>query len=88
MPIIDFSSRWNSTYDMLARAIEIILASIWNIDWVWNGQPAIIQSRAIDDTGFVQPTYAQLRKATRPRPGRLFLRIPKLGSLLHEVLNG
>jgi sulfane dehydrogenase subunit SoxC len=33
----------------------------FNLDWVWDGQPAIIQSRAMDDTGFVQPTYQQLR---------------------------
>jgi sulfane dehydrogenase subunit SoxC len=39
----------------------------FNIDWVWNGQPAIIQSRAMDDTGFVQPTYAQLRKVRGSR---------------------
>ena len=34
----------------------------FNINWVWDGNPAILQSRAIDDTGFVQPTYGQLRK--------------------------
>ena len=39
----------------------------FNIDWVWNGQPAIIQSRAVDDTGFIQPTYAQLRKVRGSR---------------------
>jgi sulfane dehydrogenase subunit SoxC len=33
----------------------------FNIDWVWDGKPAIIQSRAIDETGYVQPTYKQLR---------------------------
>ena len=33
----------------------------FNLDWIWDGKPAIIQSRAIDDTGFVQPTYKQLR---------------------------
>lgn len=33
----------------------------FNIDWVWDGKPAIIQSRAMDETGFVQPTYQQLR---------------------------
>lgn len=33
----------------------------FNIDWVWDGRPAIIQSRATDETGFVQPTYKQLR---------------------------
>jgi sulfane dehydrogenase subunit SoxC len=29
----------------------------FNIDWVWDGKPAIMQSRAMDDTGFVQPNY-------------------------------
>jgi sulfane dehydrogenase subunit SoxC len=33
----------------------------FNIDWVWNGKPAIVQSRATDETGYVQPSYAQLR---------------------------
>jgi sulfane dehydrogenase subunit SoxC len=33
----------------------------FNLDWVWDGKPAIIQSRAVDETGFVQPTYKQLR---------------------------
>lgn len=33
----------------------------FNIDWVWDGKPALIQSRATDDTGYVQPTYKQLR---------------------------
>lgn len=33
----------------------------FNIDWVWDGTPAILQSRAIDSTGFVQPKYNQLR---------------------------
>ena len=33
----------------------------FNIDWVWDGSPAILQSRAIDDTGHVQPKINQLR---------------------------
>ena len=33
----------------------------FNIGWVWDGGPAILQSRAIDDTGYVQPKLAQLR---------------------------
>ena len=33
----------------------------FNLDWVWDGQPTVLQSRAIDDTGYVQPTYKQLR---------------------------
>ncbi len=33
----------------------------FNIDWVWNGEPALLQSRAVDDTGQIQPTINQLR---------------------------
>jgi sulfane dehydrogenase subunit SoxC len=33
----------------------------FNLDWVWDGKPAIVQSRAMDDTGYVQPTSGQLR---------------------------
>ena len=33
----------------------------FNLDWVWDGKPALVQSRATDDTGYVQPTYKQLR---------------------------
>ena len=33
----------------------------FNIDWVWDGKPAIIQSRATDETGYVQPTFQQMR---------------------------
>ncbi len=33
----------------------------FNIGWVWDGGPAILQSRAIDDTGYVQPKINQLR---------------------------
>ncbi|RVT87826.1 sulfite dehydrogenase [Inhella crocodyli] len=33
----------------------------FNIDWVWDGKPALVQSRAMDDTGYVQPSFQQLR---------------------------
>ena len=33
----------------------------FNIGWTWDGGPAILQSRAIDETGYVQPKIAQLR---------------------------
>ena len=33
----------------------------FNVDWVWDGSPAILQSRAVDETGYVQPTINQLR---------------------------
>jgi sulfane dehydrogenase subunit SoxC len=33
----------------------------FGVEWDWNGGPAMLQSRAIDETGYVQPTYSQLR---------------------------
>ena len=33
----------------------------FNFNWTWNGAPALLQSRAIDSTDYVQPKYGQLR---------------------------
>jgi sulfane dehydrogenase subunit SoxC len=33
----------------------------FNVDWIWDGAPAILQSRAVDETGYVQPRINQLR---------------------------
>jgi sulfane dehydrogenase subunit SoxC len=33
----------------------------FNLPWTWDGTPALLQSRAVDETGYVQPTLAQLR---------------------------
>jgi sulfane dehydrogenase subunit SoxC len=33
----------------------------FNIDWVWHGGHAILQSRAMDETGYVQPKINELR---------------------------
>ncbi|MFM9979673.1 MAG: sulfite dehydrogenase, partial [Burkholderiales bacterium] len=33
----------------------------FSLGWTWEGGPAILQSRAIDDTGYVQPKINQLR---------------------------
>jgi sulfane dehydrogenase subunit SoxC len=32
-------------------------------EWRWDGNAALLQSRAVDETGFVQPTIAELRAA-------------------------
>lgn len=39
----------------------------FNIDWVWDGKPAILQSRATDETGHVQPAYRMLREVRGTR---------------------
>lgn len=33
----------------------------FNIDWTWDGSPVVLQSRAIDETDYVQPKINQLR---------------------------
>ena len=40
---------------MLTRAL-----TRFRFPWRWDGEPAVIQSRAIDETGYVQPTLAEL----------------------------
>ena len=39
----------------------------FNLDWVWDGKPAIVMSRATDETGYVQPGIRQLREARGTR---------------------
>jgi sulfane dehydrogenase subunit SoxC len=56
---VDGGANWRS-----ARLQTPVLSKCltrFSLDWVWDGRPAIIQSRASDDTGYVQPTYRQLR---------------------------
>jgi sulfane dehydrogenase subunit SoxC len=56
---VDGGRNWRS-----ARLESPVLSKCltrFNLDWVWDGKPALVQSRAIDETGYVQPTYRQLR---------------------------
>ncbi|RXT36654.1 sulfite dehydrogenase [Bradyrhizobium betae] len=46
-----------------ARLQEPVLTRAFTrfrLPWQWDGKPAMIQSRAIDETGYVQPTLAEL----------------------------
>jgi sulfane dehydrogenase subunit SoxC len=42
-------------------------ATAFRLDWRWEGKPALLQSRAIDETGYVQPTRAALIAARGER---------------------
>lgn len=56
---VDGDRNWRS-----ARLEAPVLAKAltrFNFDWVWDGQAAVLQSRAIDETGYVQPTPGELR---------------------------
>jgi len=33
----------------------------FRLDWMWDGSPAVLQSRAVDETGYVQPRMRTLR---------------------------
>jgi sulfane dehydrogenase subunit SoxC len=39
----------------------------FNMDWSWDGKSALLMSRATDETGHVQPTYAENRKVRGTR---------------------
>jgi sulfane dehydrogenase subunit SoxC len=39
----------------------------FNCDWTWDGRPALLMSRATDETGHIQPTYAELRRVRGTR---------------------
>ena len=56
---VDGGKNWRTA--RLETPILSKALSRFNIDWVWDGSPAIIQSRAIDETGYVQPKLNQLR---------------------------
>ena len=48
-----------------ARLHEPVLSKAltrFTLPWRWDGKPALLQSRVIDETGYVQPTIAELRK--------------------------
>jgi sulfane dehydrogenase subunit SoxC len=54
----------------MARLQEPVLTKAltrFRIDWTWDGGPALLQSRVIDDTGFVQPRLRQLREVRGTR---------------------
>jgi len=59
---VDGGRNWRSA--RLETPVMSKCLTRFNIDWVWDGRPAIVQSRATDETGYVQPNYHQLR-ATR-----------------------
>jgi sulfane dehydrogenase subunit SoxC len=55
---VDGGRRWHT-----ARLEEPILSKSltrFSLPWRWNGAPAIIASRAMDETGYVQPTREAL----------------------------
>jgi sulfane dehydrogenase subunit SoxC len=56
---VDGGRTWR--YARLENPVLSKCLTRFNLDWVWDGRPALVQSRAMDETGYVQPTFRQLR---------------------------
>ena len=57
----------NWTQARLEGAVLSKCLTRFNADFVWDGKPAIFQSRAVDETGQIQPTYGELRQVRASR---------------------
>jgi sulfane dehydrogenase subunit SoxC len=56
---VDGGRNWRA-----ARLQEPVMSKCltrFSLDWAWDGKPALVQSRAMDETNYVQPNYKQLR---------------------------
>ena len=62
---VDGGRNWRSA--RLESPVHAKALTRFNADWSWDGKPAVIQSRAIDDTGYVQPNYKLLREVRGTR---------------------
>ena len=63
----------------LQDPVQPICHTRFRYPWVWDGKPAVLQSRCQDETGYVQPTIGDLVKTRGLQGG-------KYGSIYH--LNG
>lgn len=55
---VDGGRNWREA--ALQEPVQSMALTRFRLPWRWNGEPAILQSRAVDETGFVQPTRTQL----------------------------
>ena len=56
---VDGGRNWNTA--TLQTPVLSKCLSRFNLPWTWRGEEVILQSRAIDETGYVQPSIRQLR---------------------------
>ena len=55
---VDGGRTWREA--MLQGPVQSMALTRFRLPWRWNGEPAILQSRATDETGYTQPTRSQL----------------------------
>ena len=56
---VDGGRNWRAA--RLETPVQDRCLTRFSLDWVWDGKPTIVQSRATDETGYVQPSSRQLR---------------------------
>jgi sulfane dehydrogenase subunit SoxC len=67
----DGGKSWNLA--SLQDPVLAICQTRFRFPWIWDGAPAVIQSRATDETGYSQPTHQQLIAERGPlETGSLF----------------
>ena len=55
---VDGGRNWQGA--RLEGQVSSKMLTRFNFDWVWRGEPALLQSRVSDDTGYIQPQRAAL----------------------------
>ena len=56
--MVDGGSTW--TQASLQEPVLTRALTRFRYPWQWNGRPAVIASRVVDETGYVQPAFEQL----------------------------
>lgn len=56
----DAGKTWNTA--QIVEPVQRIALTRFVYSWKWNGEEAVLQSRCYDETGYVQPTLAELVK--------------------------
>ena len=62
---VDGGRNWQTA--KLQEPVSAKCLTRFRFNWVWRGEPAVLQSRAIDETGYVQPSIRQLRQVRGTR---------------------
>ena len=57
---VDGGVNWQSA--ILHEPVLSKALTKFTLEWRWDGKPALLESRAMDETGYLQPTIAELRK--------------------------
>ena len=56
---VDGGNSW--TVAELQEPVQALAHTRFRIPWQWDGRPTVLMSRAVDDTGYTQPTLAEFR---------------------------